>query len=125
VAPHTAKIHAPIAPGIRHRTKPLTFQVGKGVALSGGHDPDRATRKYEVLQNLDDAHGAQGVGDHHTYKFVGRNVGDRFTIIVLDARIDDQHVELSRCQMRSRPGHLIGVVHVDGLDFESIVGRSR
>src|SRR5665213_163159 len=35
-------------------------------ALSGGHDPDRAARRYKILQRLDDAHGTEGVGYHHT-----------------------------------------------------------
>jgi hypothetical protein len=72
---------------------------------------------------MSDAHGTQGVGDHHPYEFVGRHVRDRFTIIVLDAGIDEQQVKLSGRQTRSQRGKLIGMHDVDGLDFESAVGR--
>jgi hypothetical protein len=90
-----------------------------------GHDPDRAAREYQILQRLDDAHRAQRVGDHDAHKLVGRDIGDRFTAVVGDTGIDEQHVELSRCQMRSQPGHLIWMVDVDGLDFEPPVGSPQ
>src|ERR1700730_3857570 len=92
-------------------------------ALSRGHDPDRASWRHEVLQTLDDTHGTQGIGHHHTYEFVGRNVSDHFTST--DAGIDEQHVELSGCQARPQRGNLIRMVDVHGLYFESICGASQ
>ena len=35
----------------------VSVLIVRDAALSGGHDPDRATRAYEILQGLDDAHG--------------------------------------------------------------------
>src|ERR1019366_3650357 len=87
---------------------------------SRGHDPDRARWQHEVLQALDDTHGTQGVGYHHTYEFVGRNVGDHFTSS--DAGVDEQHVQLSRCKTRSQRGHLIGIVDIHGLYFPGETG---
>jgi hypothetical protein len=47
-------------------------------------------------------------------------VSDHFTST--DAGIDEQHVELSRCQARPQRGNLIWISDVHGLDFESAVG---
>ena len=51
------------------------------------------------------------------------NVGDHVTST--DAGIDEQHVELSRCQTRPQRGNLIWISNVDGRDFESTLSGSQ
>ena len=47
------------------------------------------------------------------------------TVTSTDAGIDEQHVELSRCQTRPQRGNLIWISNVDGRDFESTLSGSQ
>lgn len=63
--------------------------VVRYASLTGGHQADRPIFAYEVIESLDDTQWTERIGDHNANEVFGRNVGNRFSIVVLDAGVDE------------------------------------
>ena len=92
-------------------------------ALTRGHHADRTGWSDQILEALDDAHGAQRIGHHHAHEFVRRYVRHRFPIVILDPGIHEQQVEQPASKTRMQRACLIRRVDIDNLDRQPSVRR--
>ena len=65
-----------------------------------------------------DPHGTQRVRHHDAHEFPGRDIGNRFAIVVLDAGIHEQHVQLPPFKTAAQRRHLLLNRDVDSFGFE-------
>ena len=73
-------------------------------------------RRYEGFEQLDDAHGAQRIGDHQLAEVGDIDVGRRVLARRANARVHEQHFEAFLVHASAQRAHLIGIIDVDRLD---------
>src|ERR1700761_9991 len=73
----------------------MAVRVVGEAALPGRHDTDRSGRLHKILKRLDYPHWTQRVRHHDAHEFLGRDVGDRFAIVVFDASVHEKYIQPS------------------------------